>query len=553
MNSREGRCSASGSRLNHQPDEWMKAALEGDCSTNRRRTSNGKTGSTYRCRTSNKKNDSTYRRRTANRRTGRRSRKRKKLKTKNLVIFTVFLSVIAAVSFAAITAHYSTNVYQNPEEFREFADGELQKTQNFSVSGDVSTEYDYSSPVSFAYQHDDCSITAAAALREQKITEIKQQFIDESSEAEAVRKQKAEKERHLYRPAERALLLKSSVYRSSGGAVSLAIYDESSCETGKDMKRTESHIHTYQFSAETGSQLEAMQIFRENFSQVCSSYLTDYFRRQYKKSELKKDWQNYVTADESNFTEYTLTDEGVTFYFDEGTILKKSKGIICAGIPASELGDVLRESILERYTDPAKPMVALTFDDGPGGEAETRILECLKSNGAVATFFYLGNRVYTYPDNVKTARDIGCEIGSHSWNHPLLTKLTAEELSRQFSDTNAAVKDVSGAYPTVFRPCYGETNETVNSLSGLPVIMWTVDTLDWKNKDGQKIFESVSGASNLDGRIILMHSIYGTTADAVELIVPWLKANGYQTVTVSELIKYKTGSEPQAGNVYRTF
>ena len=87
----------------------------------------------------------------------------------------------------------------------------------------------------------------------------------------------------------------------------------------------------------------------------------------------------------------------------------------------------------------------------------------------------------------------------------------------------------------------------------MPVIMWSVDTLDWKKRDGRKVFEYVSGMKDLDGKIILMHSIYDSTADATELLVPWLRENGYQMVTVSELIRYKQGAEPQAGSVYRLF
>ena len=84
-------------------------------------------------------------------------------------------------------------------------------------------------------------------------------------------------------------------------------------------------------------------------------------------------------------------------------------------------------------------------------------------------------------------------------------------------------------------------------------VLELINKLDWKYRDGQKIFDAVRSASNLDGKIILMHSIYESTADATDKIIPWLKENGYQTVTVSELIKYKTGADPQAGNIYHTF
>ena len=471
-------------------------------------------------------------------------------KNRNILLLVIFLAVLVITSLIAIAAYVSTNVYQNKEEFRQYADEELKKTQNFSVTDKTKVEYEYASPISYVVEYDACDDRNVAAFREQRISEIKQKYIETASAVEKARKK--EKKR-LYRPLEHALILKSSVYRSVSGAISLAIYEDSSSEVEKDMKRADSRINTYQFSAKTGNPLEPMQIFRENYRQICSKYFSEYFRRNYGKDELKKGWEQYVTAEEGNFSKYALTDEGVTFYFDEGTVLKKSRGVVQAGISVSDLEGTLRESVLERYIDPSKPMVAVTYDDGPGGNAETRILECLKKHGAVATFFYLGNRVYGSPQNVKTAYEIGCELGNHTWNHPVLTSLKPEELTRQFNDTNAVIKDVAGVYPTLFRPSYGETNDAINKMSDLPVVMWTVDTLDWKYRDGQKIFDAVRSASNLDGKIILMHSIYESTADATDKIIPWLKENGYQTVTVSELIKYKTGADPQAGNIYHTF
>lgn len=81
--------------------------------------------------------------------------------------------------------------------------------------------------------------------------------------------------------------------------------------------------------------------------------------------------------------------------------------------------------------------------------------------------------------------------------------------------------------------------------------MWSIDTLDWKTKDAQKTFDSIKNAGDLDGKIILMHSIYQPTADATEMILPWLRENGYQTVTITELIKHREGEDPVSGKVYR--
>ena len=292
------------------------------------------------------------------------------------------------------------------------------------------------------------------------------------------------------------------------------------------------------------------QIFNGGYREKCSEYFSDYFKKNYSKDELLDGWQNYVSQDPENFNKYVVSDTGVTFFFDEGTILDKSLGVVSAGISASEMGDFLKDQVQERYIDPDKPMVALTYDDGPGGESENRIIDCLKRNGGVATFFYMGSKVVDNQEKVKEAYDMGCEIGSHTWSHPVLTDLNKDQLKHQLSDTNNAIKKACGEYPTLFRPSYGETDKKINKMSGVPVIMWSVDTLDWKSLNGKKVFKHIKGIKDLDGRIILMHSIHDSTADATDLIVPWLKKNGYQMVTVSELIKYGRGETPQKGKIY---
>ena len=136
---------------------------------------------------------------------------------------------------------------------------------------------------------------------------------------------------------------------------------------------------------------------------------------------------------------------------------------------------------------------------------------------------------------------------------PAIGHVSPEAAQDQLTRTNDAVQAACGSAPTVFRPCYGATNDTVNSLAQMPVIMWSIDTLDWKTKDAQKTFDCIKTKADqgkLDGKIVLMHSIHEPTAEATEMIVPWLKENGYQMVTVSELIKYKRGEDPQNGKVY---
>lgn len=198
--------------------------------------------------------------------------------------------------------------------------------------------------------------------------------------------------------------------------------------------------------------------------------------------------------------------------------------------------------------DPDKPMVALTFDDGPGPYTE-RLLKCLEKNHALATFFMVGSSVDRYRDTVKKVYDMGCEIGNHSWNHSQLPQLDGSALASQISSTNQVIRNITGHNPTLLRPPYGAYNSAVAAAAGVPLILWEVDTLDWKTRDVQSTVRSVM-ADAKDGSIVLMHDIHLPTVMAVEQIIPQLKAKGFQLVTVSELAKYKK-KPMQAGSAYR--
>lgn len=203
-----------------------------------------------------------------------------------------------------------------------------------------------------------------------------------------------------------------------------------------------------------------------------------------------------------------------------------------------------------RGIDPTKPMVAITFDDGPCKNTY-RIVDILASYGAVATFFELGQNVERYPDAVRYAVAYGNEIGSHSYDHPNLQTLGYSAIRNQVNRTNNAFINAVGYAPTLFRPPYGSRNSSVDSAVGMPMILWSVDTLDWKSRNANSVY-NVTMNNTRDGSIILMHSLYTTTADALEMILPALIEQGYQFVTVSELAEYR-GYDLSGGNRYTAF
>lgn len=197
------------------------------------------------------------------------------------------------------------------------------------------------------------------------------------------------------------------------------------------------------------------------------------------------------------------------------------------------------KGVLLRKIDKNKKMVALTYDDGPSIYTP-RILKTLKENNSVATFFVVGNRVPMYSDTVKKAYDMGCEIGNHTYEHKSLPNLSETEVKRQISKTNKEVKKAIGEKPVIMRPTGGATNTNIKKWVGMPSIIWSVDTLDWKTRNADSTRCAVLNRVK-DGDIVLMHDLYSATATASETIIPALVERGYQLVTVSELAECRGG------------
>ncbi|MBR2894678.1 MAG: polysaccharide deacetylase family protein, partial [Oscillospiraceae bacterium] len=194
-----------------------------------------------------------------------------------------------------------------------------------------------------------------------------------------------------------------------------------------------------------------------------------------------------------------------------------------------------------RTVDPSAPMVALTFDDGPHKVYSHQILDVLEEYHSVATFFEVGYNARLYPEILVRMAEMGCEIANHSNTHRDLSKLGKRDLLTDLAALDDIVRDAVGTAPTLIRPPYGAADKAVKYETGRAVITWTIDPLDWKYKDAEYVTSYIQNAGNLDGEIILLHSIHASTAEAMQTLVPWLIEQGYQLVTVSELMAYYYG------------
>ncbi|MDM5248672.1 MULTISPECIES: polysaccharide deacetylase family protein [unclassified Lysinibacillus] len=210
-------------------------------------------------------------------------------------------------------------------------------------------------------------------------------------------------------------------------------------------------------------------------------------------------------------------------------------------VKASELANIqiLDNKVYNKGVPAAKGQkkrVALTFDDGPDAKVTPQVLAILKKYDAKATFFMVGTNVSRNPALVEQIYEAGHEIGNHTWNHSKLTNLSTANVKQEVNKTSDAIYKAIGQYPTVFRPPYGATSDKVRSVITMPSILWSIDTLDWKHRNADKILSYVK-SSVKDGSIILMHDIHQSTANGLENVILYLQKQGYEFVTVSEILQ----------------
>ena len=198
-----------------------------------------------------------------------------------------------------------------------------------------------------------------------------------------------------------------------------------------------------------------------------------------------------------------------------------------------------------------KKIVALTFDDGPAhSKTETLLTEFEKRN-IRASFFVLGELALKQPDIVKKAYDAGHTIGSHTYDHKNLKKIDDEQLAYEVNHTNEILKEIIGTDIKYIRPPYGGYNSDILNKVDMSFILWSVDTLDWKLKDADKIADYM--INNIeDGDIVLLHDIHAETIDGVIKAVDLMLAEGYAFVSLEELISYKE-IDIQTHKAYRFF
>lgn len=201
-------------------------------------------------------------------------------------------------------------------------------------------------------------------------------------------------------------------------------------------------------------------------------------------------------------------------------------------------------------TIPDHPLVvALTFDDGPRAGTTTRLLDGLALREVPATFFLVGEFIPENADLIRRMASEGHQIGVHSYSHIRLTDLSKSDFDAEVARTRQELTTILGEGDYWLRPPYGIIDDSVQKWAESPVVLWSLDTLDWKDQNADRIVNQVVWQVK-DGDIILFHDIYDSSVDAALRIVDTLTERGYCFATVEQLLQDK-GVTPEDGIVYR--
>lgn len=238
---------------------------------------------------------------------------------------------------------------------------------------------------------------------------------------------------------------------------------------------------------------------------------------------------------------FKFTENGIHIYFN-------SDLFNTSYVPELYI-DYNNEILIDTSTD-RKYKIAFTFDDGPGSYTK-ELVDTLKINGSTATFFMLGNRMKYNQDTVLYVVNNGMEIGSHSYSHKNLDKISDDEMQEEINSTTIIFNEITGKNIELFRPPYGNVSSSTKEKIPFAIVKWNIDTEDWLYRNAKHTYEHIISHA-CDGCIVLMHDIYKETLEAVKMSIPALQEMGYDVVSVSELAKSKNITM-LPGNIYRSF
>lgn len=307
------------------------------------------------------------------------------------------------------------------------------------------------------------------------------------------------------------------------------------------LKNKINYIKTYNYDINKQKILSLNDLVDENNIKKIPKLINNYLIKNYKEFFSIDDLNNI----KYDYSLFSIDNDYLYIYYNPKEISNNYDNIIDILIPLEKINlsfnkikkNKAASVPVNNIIDVNKKVVALTFDDGPS-KFTNELLNVLKDNNVVGTFFVIGNKIEIYSDTLNKAIKNGNEIGNHSYNHKWLTKVDNNELDNQINKTQDIIYETLNYKPINFRPTYGSINNNMRNNINLNIVLWNVDTMDWKYKNVDKIVSrTTKNTKDLD--IILMHDTRKRTVEAVKKIIPILKEQGFTFVTVNELQEIK--------------
>lgn len=330
------------------------------------------------------------------------------------------------------------------------------------------------------------------------------------------------------------------------------VYKENNISNPDDIKDiTEERYNSIIIDVETGEELTFLDILKKNKLETFEAKEKELLNLKYPEFIVKG-----IEAGEG-YKRYYVTEREVIIYYYDYVYNYSTNKEITLKIDFNEIKDLLnyKPELNETYENEngynytnSKKTVALTFDDGPSGYYNPLILEELNKNKAHATFFMVGNMMNRCQNCVLQTYKSGNEIGSHTYNHINIKRGDIDTVKENLAKTDNLYNSITGDHIKLLRPPYGAYNkENLENINNY-FILWNLDTEDWRYRNVKHIVDYIKENVH-DGAIILMHELYDSSYEALKIILPWLYANGYQVVSVSELAKIK-GRTLEYGKAY---
>lgn len=317
------------------------------------------------------------------------------------------------------------------------------------------------------------------------------------------------------------------------------------------------------FDLTTEEQVLGSDLIKETYFAITKERLQSYVKERFPEAAESGFVTYEQTYEAEDYQSFYLTEEQLVFYFEENVLAEHQKAFSYS-VPLSEAKAFLYKDMegnrmqpVIRDLDPNAKMIALTWDDGPHEKVENKILDFMEEQEIRATFFFLGQRTNDwYPHMPGKAYKAGHEVGSHTYSHTLdFGRVTAEEMWSEVNRTNLLIAASTGYAPDYIRFPGGTDGKRTTQIP-MVVVNWSMDSIDYREKNkengAQIIYDRLKESKYLeDGAIILIHSIYENSYEAMVKLIPYLKEQGYVFVTLSELFYYK-GFTPDTGIAYYT-